>query len=220
MPRKKLQRYAELATFENVLTTPEHMQGLWRTHIFKNTAPLILELGCGKGEYTNALAMTSPECNFIGVDIKGARLWRGSKNAQEAGLTNVRFLQIYIDHIEEYFGESEVDEIWITFPDPYPLKGDIKKRLTSPRFLARYAKILRPGGLVHLKTDARDLYTYTKEVIAEYTLSLKDDQEDIYIHGTPSGALAIQTYFEKKHLLAKRTISHLAWTLDDFIQKM
>lgn len=213
MTRKKLLRYAELATFSNVLYEPKNMQGRWREDVFHNTAPIILELGCGKGDYTINLAKLSQEKNFIGVDIKGARLWRGAKSAMEASLENVRFLQIYIDHILEYFYEGEVDEIWITFPDPYPLAGNIKKRLTSPKFQNFYKKILRPGGKIHLKTDDRALYAYTKEVIAEIGKTLIADDEDIYEDGEPQGELIIQTYYEKKHLLVGRTISHLCWTL-------
>ncbi|MFN7160033.1 MAG: tRNA (guanosine(46)-N7)-methyltransferase TrmB [Candidatus Gracilibacteria bacterium] len=216
MPRKKLKRYEELKTFPNVLFEPKGIQGQWRERVFENHYPIILELGCGKGDYTLSLGKIYPDNSFIGMDIKGARLWKGAGNALQAELKNVRFLQGYIDHLLEYFGESEVDEIWITFPDPYPLKGDAKKRLTSPRFLERYVPILRPGGIVHLKTDDRDLYEYTKETLKDLGLEIVDNQEDIYEKGTPDGALAIQTYYEKKHLAVGRTISHIAWKMDNY----
>lgn len=216
MPRKKLKRYAELQTFSNVLFAPKHLRGQWREHVFGNHYPLTLELGCGKGDYTLALSKILPDHNFIGADIKGARLWKGAGDALAAGLKNVRFIQIYIDHILEYFSEGEVDEIWITFPDPYPLKGDIKKRLTSPRFLERYADIVRPGAILHLKTDDRALYQYTKDTLKELGLDIIEDIEDIYAQGTQAGVLAIQTYYEKKHLSIGRTISHISWTMDKY----
>ena len=213
MGRKKLLRYQELASMEHIIEDSNRIYGRIRDDIFTNTGPLIVELGCGKGAYTINLAKLYPENNYIGVDIKGARLWVGAKEAEAAKLDNVRFVKMYIDHLPEYFLEGEIDEIWITFPDPFHNKGDAKKRLTSPKFQALYKKVLRPGGKIHLKTDARDLYAYTKEIIAELGHTLLEDTEDIYTDGQPMGALLIQTDFEKRHLLAGRTISHLCWSL-------
>src|SRR5574341_2560269 len=165
MTVKKLQRFAELSTFSNTFQNPAGMKGNWNKLYFKNDHPIILELACGKGEYTLELAKRFSGRNFIGVDLKGARLWRGAKTALEQNLTNVAFLRIPIEKITEYFAQNDVEEIWITFPDPFPRKGKAKKRLTSPRFLNLYRQILRPWGLVHLKTDDLNLFEYTREIL-------------------------------------------------------
>ena len=147
-----------------MLQYPESMAGKWNS-FFKNKNPIVVELACGKGEYAIGLGKIHPEKNFIGVDIKGNRIWVGAKKALQFNLQNVAFLRIQIDHINDYFAQDEVDEIWITFPDPQLRKSKAKKRLTHPRFLRIYQQFLLPGGLIHLKTDSPDLYTFTKKIV-------------------------------------------------------
>jgi tRNA (guanine-N7-)-methyltransferase len=193
MGKDKLRKFAENLTFSN-LVQPEFdqifrrdhpLKGLWRDDFFKNNNPLVLELGCGKGEYTVGLGAAHPERNHLGVDIKGARMWRGAKTATEMGLTNVGFLRTRIEFIGSFFGPGEVSEIWITFPDPQLRKGREKKRLTSPVFLEYYARFLSPGGVIHLKTDSRELHDYTRRVIATNNLPLHAASTDIYATSRP-----------------------------------
>jgi tRNA (guanine-N7-)-methyltransferase len=164
MAQKKLLRFKEIKSFPNVMEYPENMQGEWNS-FFKNNNPNILELACGKGEYTVGLAKLYPGKNFIGVDIKGNRMWAGAKFALVNNLMNAAFLRTQIDKIDQYFTKGEINEIWIIFPDPQLRKSKTKKRLTHPRFLRLYNHFLKPGGLIHLKTDSPDLYHFTKTVI-------------------------------------------------------
>src|SRR5690606_15178275 len=159
----------EIGTFANVLQLDagKGMKGQWAAKHFGNDRPIVLELACGKGEYTVNLAKLFPALNFIGVDYKGNRIWRGAKTALEEGIPNVAFLRIQIETILDYFSEDEVSQIWITFPDPQPQKSREKKRLTHPSFLAKYREILNPGGIVHLKTDNDGLFAYTQEKLTE-----------------------------------------------------
>jgi len=161
MAHKKLIRFAELKTFHNVLENPKDMPGKWN-NFFENKNPVILELACGKGEYALGLGELFPDKNFIGVDLKGNRIWVGAKKALDQNLNNVAFLRTQIDKINEHFAKEEVSEIWITFPDPQLRKSKAKKRLTHPKFLRHYQQILKPGGLIHLKTDSPDLYLLPK----------------------------------------------------------
>jgi len=165
--KDKLRRFAEIDTFSNVLQLDagKEFKGKWSGDFFKNNNPLVLELACGKGEYTVNLATMFPDKNFIGIDYKGNRIWRGAKTALEEGVSNVGFLRIQIESILDYFAVGEVDEIWITFPDPQPQISREKKRLTSSRFLDMYKVIVRPGGFINLKTDNDDLHAYTAEKI-------------------------------------------------------
>lgn len=213
MTVKKLQRFAELSTFSNTFQNPAGMKGNWNKLYFKNDHPIILELACGKGEYTLELARRFSGRNFIGVDLKGARLWRGAKTALEQNLTNVAFLRIPIEKITEYFAQNEVEEIWITFPDPFPRKGKAKKRLTSPRFLNLYRQILRPGGLVHLKTDDLNLFEYTREILKGEGYSPRMVIENLYNGQSPGELLSIKTTYELKHLRAGKTIKYLLFTM-------
>ena len=167
MGKDKLKRFAELETFTNVFQLNPVHKGNWNKNYFKNNQPIVLELGCGRGEYTVSLAKYFPVKNFIGIDIKGARIWRGAKTGMEEHISNMAFLRIEIEQLEEHFSENEVDEIWITFPDPQPQISRERKRLTSDRFLTMYKKVLSPNGIVHLKTDNDGLYAYTLEKIAE-----------------------------------------------------
>lgn len=214
MGKDKLRRFAEIATFPNVveLEAGQPFKGAWSAKQFKNERPLILELACGKGEYTVNLARLFPQTNFIGIDYKGNRIWRGAKTAIEEGISNVAFLRIQIENILDYFGEGEVDEIWITFPDPQPQISREKKRLTSPRFLEKYKQILKPGGFIHLKTDNDGLHAYTVEKIEELGLKLFARTEDLYVSDLVDEVLSIKTYYEKKYLAHEKNINYLKFS--------
>lgn len=215
MGKDKLRKFAEIATFPNVLELDagKAMKGRWAREHFGNDKPIVLELACGKGEYTVNLARLFPDRNFIGVDYKGNRIWRGAKTALEDGIGNVAFLRIQIETILEHFGTGEVSEIWITFPDPQPAKRRIKKRLTHPKFLAKYQQIVQPGGLLHLKTDNDGLYAYTQETLAELGVQPLVQTADLYRSGLADEVLSIKTYYEQKYLAADKNINYLQWTL-------
>lgn len=221
MGKDKLRRFAENLTFKNMVQ-PEfdevfgkdyRLKGRWREDFFGNDRPIVLELGCGRGEYTVALGEKHSECNFIGIDIKGARMWRGAKTATEAGMPNVGFLRTRIEFINSLFAEGEVDEIWITFPDPQLKKQRAKKRLTSPVFLTYYARLLKPDGVIHLKTDSQHLHAYTKAVIAHNGLPLHACGDDIYGTGMADTDLSIRTAYESKFLKQGRPITYLRFSL-------
>lgn len=188
-------------------------KGKWAADFFKNSNPVVLELACGKGEYTVNLAQMFPEKNFIGVDYKGNRIWRGAKTAIEEHIPNVGFLRIQIENLVDYFGENEVDEIWITFPDPQPQISREKKRLTSPRFLNLYKQMLKPGGFINLKTDNDGLHAYTAEKIEELGLPLHIKTEDLYHSPYADEVLNIKTYYEKKYLKDNKNINYLKYSL-------
>ena len=214
MGKDKLRRFAEVATFSNVvqLDAGKPFKGEWSKSFFKNDNPLVLELACGKGEYTVNLATMFPNKNFIGIDYKGNRIWRGAKTALEEGVNNVGFLRIQIETLRDYFGPAEVDEIWITFPDPQPQLSREKKRLTSGRFLEAYKTILKPGGFVNLKTDNDGLHAYTAEKIAEVGLNLHVKTEDLYQSQFADEVLSIKTYYEKKYLKDNKNINYLKFS--------
>lgn len=214
MGKDKLRRFAEIETFSNVLQLDEGKpyKGAWSNGVFKNDNPVVLELACGKGEYTVNLANLFPDKNFIGVDYKGNRLWRGAKTALEDGVNNVAFLRIQIENLLDYFADAEVDEIWITFPDPQPQLSREKKRLTSPRFLNKYIEILKPGGYVNLKTDNDGLYVYTSEKIAELKLKEHINTADLYNSKFADEVLSIKTYYEKKYLKDNKNINYLKFS--------
>jgi tRNA (guanine-N7-)-methyltransferase len=212
MGHKKLIRFQAIDTYNNVLQYPENMKGNWNT-VFKNDNPVTLELACGKGEYSVNLGRQHKDRNFIGVDIKGNRIYTGAKAALDEGLNNVAFLRIHIGQITEYFGPGEVEEIWIIFPDPFLKKGKDKNRLTHPRFLHAYQQILKPGAKINLKTDSKELYDFTRETIAEQKCVVHEDIADIYGKGKATGPLAIQTFYEKMHLAEGRTIYFLSFSL-------
>lgn len=214
MGKDKLRRFAEIATFNNVFELEEGkaLKGKWNKIHFKNSHPLVLELACGKGEYSVNLASIFPEKNFVGVDYKGNRIWRGAKTAIDEGIENVAFLRIQIENIIDYFEPNEVSEIWITFPDPQPQISREKKRLTSPRFLEMYKSILQPHGILHLKTDNDALHAYTNEKIAELDLQLHVRTEDLYRSDFADEVLSIKTYYEKKYLAKEKNINYLKFS--------
>ena len=216
MGKDKLRRFAEIDTFKNVLQMDagKPYQGRWGTDFFKNSNPLVLELACGKGEYTVNLAQIFPAKNFIGVDYKGNRIWRGAKTAIEDGIDNVGFLRIQIENLIEYFAPGEVDEIWITFPDPQPQLSREKKRLTAQRFLDMYKVLLKPGGYVNLKTDNDALHAYTVEKIEELGLKLHIRTEDLYHSPYADEVLSIKTYYEKKYLQHDKNINYVKFSFE------
>jgi tRNA (guanine-N7-)-methyltransferase len=212
MGQKKLQRFAEIRSFSNVLEYPAGMKGQWNT-FFKNPNPILLELACGKGEYAVGLGRIHPDKNFLGIDIKGNRMWVGARTAISEGLTNVAFLRTQIEKITDYFAENEVAEIWITFPDPQLRAGKAKKRLTHPRFLRLYQAIMGKGGLVNLKTDSPDLYNFTKQVIDLFNLHLLEDLNDVNAEPNRNDDLRIQTHYEKLDIAKSQRVHYLKFAL-------
>ena len=211
MAQKKLLRFAQLKTLPNVKEYPENMAGHWQD-FYKNDAPIILELACGRGEYTVGLAGMNPQQNFLGVDVKGNRMYLGAKQAQEKGLTNAGFLRTQIEMLADYFAPSEVSEIWITFPDPQLRTSTAKRRLTHPRFLRLYQKILQPGGSIHLKTDSPALFHFTKRVIELYGLFLVEENQDVYA-SLHKPELDIKTHYEGLDIAGSKKIHYLHFKL-------
>ena len=201
-----------METFTNVFQPPyEPMAGQWREKYFHNNNPIVVELGCGRGEYTVGLAERYPDKNFIGVDIKGARMWAGAKQAIEKGLNNVAFLRTQIEFITEFFSAGEIDEIWITFCDPQMKKAT--KRLTSTYFMQRYHKIMKPNGLIHLKTDSPFLYTYTTEMLKLNPYPVLANTDDLYAGNLYPDARALQTHYERQWLDRGLSIKYIEWQL-------
>ena len=228
--RNKLQKFAEMLTFPNVYENftpqapqlcglngePVDLKGKWASAHFKNKQPITLELACGRGEYTLDLARAYPQRNFIGVDVKGARIWKGAKIALEEGLNNAAFLRTRIEEIAYFFTPGEIAEIWITFPDPFLRKSKANRRLTAARFLNEYKKILVPKGLIHLKTDEPNLYEFTLEVLAEYPgADIRYQDDDIYSKPLALPELETKTYYEKMHLADGKTIKYVRFRLDE-----
>ena len=216
MAKHKLQRFAENKTFGNLFQHTDYdreqpnfpLRGRWREDYFHNDHPIVLELGCGKGDYTLALARRNPNMNYIGIDRKGARLWRGCKDALEEQLAKVAFLRITIDKLSDYFAPGEVDEIWVTFPDPQ-LKHE-RKRLVSPRFVGYYKAIMKDGGgVLNLKTDSRELYAYVCESAEGYGWQLLESVEDVYQEPCDPILTEVQTFYERMWLTEGRTISYV-----------
>jgi tRNA (guanine-N7-)-methyltransferase len=219
--KNKLARWAELGTFKNVIQPEtgglfgkDHpVKGTWKREIFGNENPIIIELGCGKGEYTIGLAERFPGNNYIGIDIKGARMWRGARTANERKAGNTAFLRTRIEFINSYFGEDEVDEIWITFPDPHPGKKNSNKRLICPWFLNRYRNFLKNNGVIHLKTDNAELFRYTKSLAERNNLSIIISISDLYSEKPGNEVLAIRTHYENLFLKEGFKIHYLAFRL-------
>jgi tRNA (guanine-N7-)-methyltransferase len=216
MGQKKLKRFAEIATFPNVLQYPQGMKGKWN-EFFKNNNAITLELACGKGEYAVGLAEMYPQRNFIGIDLKGNRIWVGAKKSIEKGLGNVAFLRTQIDKITDYFAPEEVAGIWLTFPDPQLRISKAKKRLTHPGFLRLYQQILVPGGYIHLKTDSPDLYLFTKTVIDMYGLTLHEDLPDISAMAEVNPELNIKTHYESLDIAKSSRVHYLKFSLPEIL---
>lgn len=219
MTKNKLERFAQMDTFSNVVQLPFNevfgkdyeLKGKWKSDFFGNGNHLVLELGCGKGEYTVGLARRYPEKNFIGIDIKGARMWKGARTALNEGLKNAAFVRTRIEFVQSVFDRNEVDEIWITFPDPQPKKR--KKRLSSSRFLNSYKQFLKPGGIIHLKTDNRPLFEYTQAIALENNLPVLIASDNLYENITEDPVLSIRTFYEQQFLDQGMNIHYLKFVL-------
>jgi tRNA (guanine-N7-)-methyltransferase len=218
MGQNKLQRFADIAGFNNVFEYPENMKGNWNDH-FKNEYQITLELACGKGEYAIGLASLYPERNFIGVDVKGNRIWVGAKTAIENNASNVAFLRTQIGMIDSYFSLNEVNEIWITFPDPQLRISNIRRRLTHPIFLRKYKQFLSPSGYINLKTDSPTLYAFTKEVINTYGFELLADSNDISRDFPGHAELEIRTHYENLDIAKSKRIHYLKFNIDGEIDQ-
>ena len=212
MAQKKLERFAAIKTFVNVLEYPSDMKGKWQD-FFKNSNPIILELACGRGEYTVGLSLLLPQQNFIGVDVKGNRIFIGAKKCLAENLNNAAFLRTQIEKIADYFDAGEVSGIWITFPDPQLRISKAKKRLTHPRFLRLYQQILKPGGFIHLKTDSPHLYHFTKKVAEIYDLAIVEDSDNVYNEAFVNEELKIKTHYESLDIAQSKKIHYLKFTL-------
>ncbi len=220
MPKDKIRRFAEFKLFENCFDFPYQMKGKWRSDVFKNNNPIVAELGCGKGEYSVALAEAFPEKNFIGIDIKSNRMWRGAGIAKEKQLHNVAFVRMLMYKITEIFDTGEIDEIWITFPDPFPKLRHAKHRLTHPRYLRLYKQVLQQNGIINFKTDSDELFAFTVDTLPQIGISMKQKIDDV--HGTPDAASylkEIKTYYEKKFMAAGKKIKFTQFSLDNFDEK-
>lgn len=197
MPKNKLKKFNEYESFSNTFDARNEFRGKWHSEVFHNNNPITLELACGRGEYTVGLAKLYPERNFIGLDVKASRMWQGAKYALENNLPNVAFIRIQIDFLNQYFAEGEVDEIWITFPDPQPQKTREKQRLTSPKFLAKYAQLLGRNKSIHLKTDSDFLFKYTLDTISTEPVQINEVYMNIDDLEGEKPELNIRTYYEK-----------------------
>lgn len=216
MGKAKLVKFEAIRHMDNVYENNPIHKGQWAKGHFNNNQPIVLELACGKGDYARGLAQVFPDKNFIGVDIKGNRLFTGANLARQHNLNNVAFIRTQIDHLDQYFEKDEVDEIWITFPDPFLKDSRHKKRLTSKKFIEVYRQFLKPSGVVNLKTDSPQLYAYTKEVISELKLTVIKDYSDVYAMEKQETELyGIQTYYEKMHLKDNRTIHFISFQIDE-----
>ncbi len=220
--KNKLKRFRENETFANVIQPSREeamggnfgLKGKWRSEHFKNENPIVLELGCGKGEYSVNLAKKYSEKNFIGIDIKGARFWRGAKTALEEGIPNVAFLRTQIEWIESFFAENEVDEIWITFPDPQIKYKRTKHRLTNAEFLKRYKHILKEDGVVHLKTDSEFMHGYTLGLLHGAGHEVQYANHHVYKNeGSPEEVTSIQTFYEQQYLEQDKAITYIRFKI-------
>lgn len=221
MGKNKLQKFSDMESFRCVLQYPRHIlidkgfpyKGTWNKNFFPRPNPITLELGCGKGEYTVGLAQAFPDRNYIGVDIKGARMWKGAKAVEENGMDNAAFLRTEIEMISQFFAPGEVDEIWITFPDPQMQKA--RKRLTSSRFLTSYRSFLRPGGLVNLKTDSPFLYEYTRRLVELNGFEVLANTDDLYGSGAADPVTSIKTFYEQQWLSRGKTIKLISFKIGE-----
>jgi len=214
MGQKKLQRFEAIRSFANVLQYPEGMPGKWKD-FFKNENPITLELACGKGEYTVGLSRLYPDRNFIGVDLKGNRIYSGALECLKNNLHNAAFLRTQIDKIDSYFLPGEVSDIWMTFPDPQLRTSRAKKRLTHPRFLRLYQSILKPSGPVHLKTDSPSLFYFTRLIADIYELNILDISEDLYARTENPAEIHIKTHYEKLDIAASKQVYYMKFILPE-----
>ncbi|MBQ8564564.1 MAG: tRNA (guanosine(46)-N7)-methyltransferase TrmB [Bacteroidaceae bacterium] len=220
MAKNKLQKFADMATYDHVFQYPFavlkergfDMRGKWNEQFFHNDNPIVLELGCGKGEYAVGLARRYPDKNFIGVDIKGARMWSGASEAKAEGINNVAFLRTHIELITHFFALGEVSEIWITFPDPQMKKT--RKRLTSTRMIELYREILKENGIIHLKSDSPFLYTYTRAMVQENQFPMLVDTDDLYNSGIDDDILGIKTFYEQQWLERGKSIKYIKFVCE------
>jgi tRNA (guanine-N7-)-methyltransferase len=219
--RNKLAKFEEMKFFDNVIQSPFHLtgpgyfylRGCWAAKYFGNSNPIVLEIGCGKGEYTVGLAEKNPGKNYIGIDIKGARIWKGAKSALEKGLKNVAFLRTHVEIINQFIAPGEVETIWLTFPDPQMKK--YSKRLTSTLFIEKYRKLLKPDGIIHLKTDSRFQFTYTASMVYLNGFKVLAETTDLYNSEYLDDTLNIKTFYEKQWLDRGFKIKYLAFRLND-----
>lgn len=217
MGKNKLQKFEDMSRFAHVFEFAQFdeqdspLKGHWGDQFFKNDQPIVLELGCGKGEYSVGLAELYPEKNFIGVDIKGSRMWTGAKDSHLKGLQNVAFLRTHIEFITRFFAPGEISEIWLTFPDPQMKK--FRKRLTSSRFMIDYEQFLKPGGKIHLKTDSQFMYRYTVEMVKANQLPVVVETDDLYHGGWVDKILSIQTFYESQWLQRGLTIKYIQFKM-------
>jgi tRNA (guanine-N7-)-methyltransferase len=219
--KNKLSKFADMEGFPHVFQVTSHalregvgfeMKGKWNELFFKNDHPIVLELGCGKGEYTVGLSQLYPDKNFVGVDIKGARLWTGAKESLEKGMKNVAFLRTNIEMIHHFFAENEVSEIWLTFPDPQMKK--VTKRLTATNFMKLYQQFVKPNGLIHLKTDSNFMFTYTCEMVKANNYPVVFSNNDLYASDLQDPILSIKTYYEQQWLDRGLTIKYIQFNLE------
>lgn len=221
MGKNKLSKFADMEEFPHVFQVSSHslregagfeMKGKWNELFFKNNNPIVLELGCGKGEYTVGLGELYPDKNFVGVDIKGARMWKGAKDSLQKGMTNVAFLRTNIEMIFHFFAANEVSEIWITFPDPQMKK--VTKRLTATNFISSYMQFLNPNGVIHLKSDSNFMFTYTCEMVKANNFKVNVLTNDLYASNLVDPILGIQTYYEQQWLGRGITIKYIQFVPD------
>ncbi len=220
--KNKLKRFRENETFDNVIQPSREdltsnnfeLKGKWGEKIFKNDKPIVLELGCGKGEYSVGLARKYPEKNFLGIDIKGARFWRGAKTALEEGLDNVAFMRTQIELVDLAFAENEISEIWITFPDPQIKYKRTKHRMTNTEFIQKYKKVLKPDGLMHLKTDSEFMHGYTLGLLHGEGHEIVYAHHDVYNNVySPEEVIGIQTFYEKQYLEQNKRITYIQFKI-------